>query len=712
MGHPLLSRFARGGRPVPTIRLSNTSVPEAATIGSLIAALSVSKGSGSYIFTKTADPDNKFEIVGANLNLAAALDFETKTQHSVTIQASNGVDAPLTKTFTIGIGNVLEGTLSPSVAEFTVGAAPGTLIAAITGFDIGANEAIASVVPNDGRLAIASNNQLVVGLSAASAGSINATITTTAGRTLSINVTVKPLVLDPIYRLATRQTGPGYNAEAVVLTSDGAAKTYSATLVNESGRAIDIASVALQGWGLTATGTQAAGNDFTVTGNFEYPIGGTQTAINAVVAPGAAGDSIKSDDAVLPTSIPPGASFKVNLSMTVASGAKYITRLGFAGVLTRARPDELKPAIYGVGDSIATNNGAALMNASAGRVPVYHASIVGTTAQTYGASGAANFVRQVALAKLLGITHFLANWSTNDIAAGRTVAQILGDLQAMRSLANAEGIKWIQATMLPRVSKKAAVSVQSLTSSGNIMTAQVADASKFVVDQAYTMAGATPSGYNGSLVCIAVDLAANTVSFPCVAGLASPATGTITLAARGTTNTVEWQTASASYAPGPDSPRGQFNATVRGGAFDGYVDWADAIEPYRDAGRFAVAGEKSQLPLPVRVSVVNGAVRTTTRFFTDYAVGSNTMANGLAQFLTGALAGVLKGGSNNTNGDFTVVSAFASAPAIGDLLVMWPGVCYISDDGTHPRVSTGGMGGQVLLDLATGAWIDALLASL
>jgi hypothetical protein len=100
-----------GSRPSgaagPTILLSASSVLESAGVGSTVGVLSVS-GSTGWTFTKTADPDNKFVISGANLNLAAALDFETAESHSVTVQAAKAGEDTISRTFTITVENVFE----------------------------------------------------------------------------------------------------------------------------------------------------------------------------------------------------------------------------------------------------------------------------------------------------------------------------------------------------------------------------------------------------------------------------------------------------------------------------------------------------------------------------------------------------------------------------------------------------------------------------
>lgn len=107
----------RTGTPTPTLTLSSTSIDEDAASGTTVGTLSVTNGSGTYTFTETADPDAKFAVSGSNLNTAAALDYETATSHSVTVQASNGVDTPISRTFTISVNNVAEtsGTLDPTI---------------------------------------------------------------------------------------------------------------------------------------------------------------------------------------------------------------------------------------------------------------------------------------------------------------------------------------------------------------------------------------------------------------------------------------------------------------------------------------------------------------------------------------------------------------------------------------------------------------------
>lgn len=517
-----------------------------------------------------------------------------------------------------------------------------------------------------------------------------------------------------VNRLANRLYGPGYNAETGLLTGDGTAKTYSATFVNESGTDIVTASIVLQGWYVTTTGTANTTNTYDVTGNIEYPIGGTTTNIasggNATVTV-PDGSHIKTDDVELATTIPAGASFKVNLSSTVPNGQKYIVRLGFAGVLIKAKKSLLrKIALFAVGDSIMTNNSGAVANASLGKCPSYQVSITGTTAQTYGSSSAANFTKQAALAATLGITHVVSNFGTNDFGASTPLATLQGYLTNMRDLVRTNNMKFVQTTMLPRTkSSITAISVTTLTSSGTTMTAAVTDASQFMVGMAYTFSGATQTEYNGTKICTSVDTGANTVSFLFVGSGITPATGTITLIPWKVTMSPGHMTSYNSfYDAGSGSSRGQFNTWVRSGVFDSYMEWADAMEPSRDSGRWKVGGEDALLPTNQTITV--SSVISTTRWNSDYNRGTNTIQNGVVQAITGANAGLLRSGSSNTNGDITVTAAWTNTQQIGDTYTALPGVSYMSDDGTHPRVASGGKGAQAILDAATVTWINAALA--
>lgn len=118
-----------GGTPSPSMQISSQSVGEDAASGATIGALSVTNGTGVYTFTITADPDNKFDLSGANVVTTATLNYETATSHQFTAQADNGVDPVLTRTFTISVTNVFE---AASLSALTLSSSSATLGAATT----------------------------------------------------------------------------------------------------------------------------------------------------------------------------------------------------------------------------------------------------------------------------------------------------------------------------------------------------------------------------------------------------------------------------------------------------------------------------------------------------------------------------------------------------------------------------------------------------
>ncbi len=128
----------------PTIVLSASTIAENAIVGALVANLSVINGSGSYTFSITTDTDNKFVLdVGDNtrLELENTVDYEVATFHSVTLSASNGVDAAVVGTFTINVTDVVDGgalvNLSLDNLDVDENTPFGTVIGAITGYAVG-----------------------------------------------------------------------------------------------------------------------------------------------------------------------------------------------------------------------------------------------------------------------------------------------------------------------------------------------------------------------------------------------------------------------------------------------------------------------------------------------------------------------------------------------------------------------------------------------
>lgn len=102
---------AGGGISTPSIILSANTVLESATIGTTVGVLSVMGATGTPVFTLVDSAGGKFAISGANLNTAAALDYEAATTHSIIVSVSGMTPSVSNRGFTIFVSDVFEGSL-------------------------------------------------------------------------------------------------------------------------------------------------------------------------------------------------------------------------------------------------------------------------------------------------------------------------------------------------------------------------------------------------------------------------------------------------------------------------------------------------------------------------------------------------------------------------------------------------------------------------
>lgn len=86
----------------PPFLLSASSVRGGSPIGTVVGTLRPWNDAGSATYTITADPDNKFTIVGNELRLDGSVDFGTDPSHSVTVQQDIGGDLT-SRTFVITV---------------------------------------------------------------------------------------------------------------------------------------------------------------------------------------------------------------------------------------------------------------------------------------------------------------------------------------------------------------------------------------------------------------------------------------------------------------------------------------------------------------------------------------------------------------------------------------------------------------------------------
>lgn len=168
LGLPLAP--GKGGGAAPALQLSATTVAENATVGTVVATLSVTGLPGGVTvtgYTLTSNVDGKFSISGSQLQVAAGLDYETATSHNITISAALSAGGPIAKAVTISVTNVFEAAdlvpLTLAAAEIVSGSAAGTVVGAVVGKTSGS----ALTLTNDagGRFALSGGN-IVAGMTA------------------------------------------------------------------------------------------------------------------------------------------------------------------------------------------------------------------------------------------------------------------------------------------------------------------------------------------------------------------------------------------------------------------------------------------------------------------------------------------------------------------------------------------------------------------
>lgn len=124
-----------------TIQISASTIAESASVGALVGTFSVNNGTGTYTFNLTDDAGGLFALDGDDLEVDGALDYETATSHSITVEADNGVDPVIQRTLSINVSNVLEVTLAAltlSAASIVEDSAENTVVGAIQNGSAGA----------------------------------------------------------------------------------------------------------------------------------------------------------------------------------------------------------------------------------------------------------------------------------------------------------------------------------------------------------------------------------------------------------------------------------------------------------------------------------------------------------------------------------------------------------------------------------------------
>jgi hypothetical protein len=142
------------------IHLSNTEIDDDLGVAGLVGVLSVTAGSGTYTYSITADPDSKFVLDQDRLELEATVNAATSTTHSVTIEADNGVDTPLSRVFIIVVNEPGLDALSLSNLVIDENSAEGTVVGTLSGTTVGST---ISIFDSDGARFAVSGSNVVVG---------------------------------------------------------------------------------------------------------------------------------------------------------------------------------------------------------------------------------------------------------------------------------------------------------------------------------------------------------------------------------------------------------------------------------------------------------------------------------------------------------------------------------------------------------------------
>jgi hypothetical protein len=123
--------------PPATVALSKSVVAKSATVGTVIGALSVTGGTGTYTYTLTSNPSGQFAISGSNLTVATTLNSGS---YSVTVKATGGVPSTATSTFTITVAAIVlsastipqDANVGDTIGTFSVSGGTGTYTYTLT----------------------------------------------------------------------------------------------------------------------------------------------------------------------------------------------------------------------------------------------------------------------------------------------------------------------------------------------------------------------------------------------------------------------------------------------------------------------------------------------------------------------------------------------------------------------------------------------------
>lgn len=120
--HAISDLTITDNKVAPTnISLSNSTVDENASSGTIVGSLSTtdSGGSNSFVYSLVSGT-SQFQIVGNQLRTATRLDYESGATRSVTVRTTDEAGLTFDKVFTISVGNVNEAPTNITLSATTV----------------------------------------------------------------------------------------------------------------------------------------------------------------------------------------------------------------------------------------------------------------------------------------------------------------------------------------------------------------------------------------------------------------------------------------------------------------------------------------------------------------------------------------------------------------------------------------------------------------
>lgn len=319
----------------------------------------------------------------------------------------------------------------------------------------------------------------------AAGATVTQSIVTAGWRFLPVTPAVMPSSLLATGRLNQMGFGASPDSNGVATSSNSRIACF-----NEVGTGITKLKAVFGNFKANATHEADGVNSITIRAALEYPAGVFTDILfggvrDKVLAPS---EFVDSDEVTI--AIPEDTQFWIRTKVTVTSGQVWPTgyiintargegcdlstsdftktgtitgsNRGFGPVSVKATGFAGNPvgvAIATIGDSITAGSGDGVFdsrgytgwNGRGAYNECPHLVIgYGGTRVADNVPAGTNFPRRMEMLRRAGVTHVVINWGINDLATGRTFAQIQADLISFWTSLAAEGFKVVQCTITPR----------------------------------------------------------------------------------------------------------------------------------------------------------------------------------------------------------------------------------------------------------------------